>query len=153
PFWCRGSWCGRVGQAQGLKPAFFGALVARLKPCPDTNPKSGGMAFKPYPDTNPKSDGATEVAPSQNTLSPERLKRVPGGRGRVARVHTFNVPRHFPACHQPRWGQRAQRMPRLLLRQRRGWPLRRRTFRRESNREPASRDFSNLARDWRRGGG
>src|ERR1700733_11112409 len=59
---------------------------------------------------------------------------------------------HFvlPEPDQPRWGQRAQRTSRFLLRQRAGMPLRRRTFRRESRRHQASRYFSYMARDWRR---
>src|SRR6266849_11199977 len=47
--------------------------------------------------------------------------------------------------HQPRWGQRAQRTSRFLLRQRRGFDLRRRTVRQESRRHQVSRYFSSVA--------
>ena len=83
----------------------------------------------------------SELFPSRKPLNPQHLSES-GKRGR-------GLPR-YTKPDQPRWGQRAQRISRFLLRQRRGFDLRRRTFRQESRRHQVSRYFSNRARDWRR---
>src|SRR5258708_6052205 len=74
---------------------------------------------------------------------------VPHGRMPALQLSVTSEHSH-PQPYQPRWRQRAQRISRFLLRQRRGFDLRRRTFRQESRRHQVSRYFSNRARDWRR---
>jgi len=74
---------------------------------------------------------------------------VPHGRMPALQLSVTSEQSHPQPC-QPRWGQRAQWISRFLLRQRRGFDLRRRTARQESRRHQVSRYFSNWARDWRR---